>query len=335
MFGIAHARTYSIVKLLPEVDLWVMNKNTTSLKSYAMISEEEQFKIDNISGVQDSYFFLLGRKEFSSLRKRSIEANVIGISKNAPFALPAEFIKGKGKNLAYRTGIFIDSATAKRLSLKLGSRLKTGKITSTVVGIFSCPKTISSTPLIITTLDWAKYLTRNDQRTSPFLLIKKKEHADTAALKKQINQMDKLIAYDQGEFKKLILSNIVKETGLPSAFTSVVICGLILAIGIILSQISAATNLSSQELTLYRTLGGSKLVLFGLALSYGLTAVFSAMVLALFYHIIMLATFPPGAFVFAPNGEIIALTLFISIVSACAVASFKVHSIRNTGATAT
>lgn len=332
MFVVAHARTYSIVKVLPKVDLWVMDENTHALREGGGLRDDDLFKINSIPGVEDSCPLYMGKKEFSSLVKKHVNATIIGINKNASFAFPSEFTKGKSQNLTYKTGILTDSVTAKKLSLKLGSRLKTDRINSTVVGIFSYPKRIASTPLIITSLDWAKKLTKSTNAGFPYLLIKKVQGADANAIKKQISHIRNIKAYDQSEFKKMILNSVMKETGLPTAFLSVVICGLILAVGIILSQIFSIIELATEELTLYKTLGGANLKLLGISLFYVLTSILAALFLALVYHFILITLMPSSTFVFPPNGDIVFLVGICSVMTAVFASIIKGQSIKTLGA---
>ncbi len=332
MFGVALTRTYSIVKLLPNVDVWVMDQNTKSFSQTGGLSDQDLFKIKSLEGVSETSPLYIAKNEFSSLTKRRLDANIVGIDLNTSFAFPINFTKGKPQNLHYESGILVDGLTSKKLSLRLGSRLKSANINSTIVGIFSYPKRIAQPPLVITSIDWAKKITKNHHQNFPFILIKKNPSTDVKKLKVAIEEATRLKAFDKSEFSKLILATTMKDTGLPHAFFAVVLCGLILAVGIILATLISISEQIQGELLLYKTLGASKETIIGLILFNTFLTVTAAIILALTFNMALLIFMPAGTFVFSPNFDIVAIITFCSFITAAIVALSKATLIKVEGA---
>lgn len=319
--------------MLPEVDLWVMDKNTTSLENSKELSDHDLFSVSSIQSVKQTSLASIFQTEFSSLTRKKLKATLIGVEKSKQFAFPEEFIRGTPQNLVYPTGVLADAKTARKLSLKMGSRIKSGHDYSTLVGTFIMPKKMSQTPLIITSLEWAQKISQSIPEKSSFLLIKATPRANLNILKAQINKIGELKAYDASEFKKMIQANTSKQNSFNSAFSSILITGMILAISLIAAQFYSISKVTNQELTIYKTLGATKLQLITLSYIYHAACFGVSMLLSFVYHLVLTAMIPLGAIVVMPSIQIVFLTMIFSLGVAALVTLFQSNRYQILGAT--
>ncbi len=328
MFGVAWARTYSLVSLLPDVDIWVMDRNTNVLNpAHRLHDNHDLSKIKALEGVKGASFLCSTKAHFSTPLKKNLEPHLIGIDPKSPFGLPENFLKGKPQNLNYENGVFVDQATSKKYSLRIGSKLKSAEKLTTVVGIFAYPKTFGQKPLFITSLEHIK----EGGQSFPFIIVKKQGDANAKQLKQVIEKTTHLKAYDKSEFIRLILDSTMKDAHLPNAFSAVVICGLLLALGICLSTLISLFDIVTPELVLYKTLGSSKIKLLGLVLIISYSVIALGLFLAFIYNLCLLAILPQGTYAFLPRFEILFLLFLGSILSATLIGFVKVSTLKTLG----
>ena len=332
MFGVALTRTYSLVKMLPNVDIWVMDQNTKAFSNTFNLERLDLLKIKGISGVQEVSPLYSNSAPITTLLKKQLETTIIGVDPKVSFGLPVSFIQGKAQNISYEGGSFIDSLTSKKQKLRIGSKIKTSGTSSTIVGVFSYPKTFGQSPLLISSIDHAKKLTKESSGGFPFILVKKLPGANGSILKSQIEKATHLRAFDKSEFISLILAKSMQDAGLPSAFSAVVICGVTLAMGIILATLFSLSENSKRELTIYKSVGASNISISFILAFYSITTISIALAAALSYHFFLITFMPSGTFVFAPNMQIVLYILGGAYLTGVIVSLLSGSSIKTVGA---
>ena len=125
------------------------------------------------------------------------------------------------------------SKFAKRgITLKLGATFEINDKEARVVGICESERSFLGQPYVFTTYQRALEYSPPQRKLLSFVLVKPKQGVPTAELLQRINNIGGLRAFEETHFKWTTLMWYIQNTGIPIAFGTVVILGIVVGIAI-------------------------------------------------------------------------------------------------------
>ncbi|MDP4708629.1 MAG: FtsX-like permease family protein [Rickettsiaceae bacterium] len=236
-------RTYSVVKDVPEPDIWVMDPGVKFVEKSKPIRDIELLKVRGIKGVLWAVPMYKGATSvklpdgtFTSVDLTGLDdATLIG----APYRIPTNMLN----NFKRPNAVFVDiNAANTRLrvnigdnqsrALSIGDTLEINDKRAIVVGMVKTTRNFIIEPQMFTTYSNAIHYTPQDRKSLGYILVKAKHGINHDALAEKIINITKLEAQTTEQFKQHNLDYWLHNTGIPINFGITVLLGFIVGAAI-------------------------------------------------------------------------------------------------------
>jgi putative ABC transport system permease protein len=236
-------RTYSVVKDIPEPDIWVMDPGVKFVEKSKPIRDIELLKIRGIKGVlwavpmyKSATSIKLPDGTIASVDLTGLDdTTLIG----APYRIPASELKDFKRPHA----VFVDiDAANTRLRVNLGNNqsralavgdtLEINDKHAIIVGMVKTTRNFIIEPQIFTSYSNALLYSTQDRKNLAYILVKAKNGVNHNALAQKIINITKLEAQTVEQFKQHNLDYWMNNTGIPINFGITVLLGFIVGAAI-------------------------------------------------------------------------------------------------------
>ena len=240
-------RTFGFITDTSQADIWVMDKQVRFIDDVKPLRDTQLYLVRGIEGVKWAVPFYKGLLK-ARLRGGNFQmCNVIGIDDSTLIGGPPRMREGEISDLRLVDAIIVNKVGADEMlaengiynpekkpviPLRVGEVLEINDRRAQVVGICDSSRTFQSQPVIYTTYNRALNYAPPERKQLSYILVKAQDGVSPKELCRMINARSDLVAYTNGEFKKLTFDYYMENTGIPLNFGIAVLLGVIIGMAI-------------------------------------------------------------------------------------------------------
>jgi len=240
-------RTFGFITDTAQADIWVMDKQVQFIDDVKPLRDTQLYLVRGIEGVKWAVPFYKGLLK-ARMRSGNFQmCNVIGIDDATLIGGPPRMREGEISDLRLVDAIIVNKVGADEMlaengiynpekkpviPLRVGEVLEINDRRAQVVGICDSSRTFQSQPVIYTTYNRALNYAPPERKQLSYILVKAQDGLSAKELCRRISAHSGLVAYTNGEFKKLTFDYYMKNTGIPLNFGIAVLLGVIIGMAI-------------------------------------------------------------------------------------------------------
>ncbi|MBL7685728.1 MAG: FtsX-like permease family protein [Deltaproteobacteria bacterium] len=228
--GIMHW-TSSSIRLL-KTPLWVMDKNVQQVEETKPMEDTDADKIRSVPGVAWAVpiFYNIVKAKLSDGDYKN--AMLVGLDSNTLIGRPAQMLEGKIEDIRLPDAILIDDLAVKRFHLKMGDTMELNDKHARIVGVFKAERSFTGNPYFITTFDRAVFFAPPTRKVVSFVLAAPMPNQNPLEVVKSIEERTGLRARTEDQFSWDTIWWFIRNTGIPIAFGTTVLLGMIVGIAV-------------------------------------------------------------------------------------------------------
>lgn len=235
-------RTYSFIRDIGGVDIWVMDPGVQYVEEYKPLRDTDLARVRGVDGVKWAAPMY---KNFFTAKLPDGSTRTIGLTglDDATLVGAPKMHTGSLEDIRKADGVIVDYEAAKtklRVSLPqggdrplmIGDELELNDVRAVVVAYAKVSRDFTLQPAVYTTYSRALSFTPPERRKLTYILVKAKDEGGAKTLAGEIEKRTQLKALTHDEFKDLTLNYWMTETGIPINFGISVALGFIVGAAI-------------------------------------------------------------------------------------------------------
>lgn len=235
-FGLL-GRASSVVNDVREADIWVMDPSVKTIDVPYPLRDTELPRVRGVEGVAWAVPFFKSTVQVRTVQGTLENAIMLGIDDASLVGVPDEFVLGSIDDLTLPDAIAVNPAGFRLLfpgeELDLGRVLELNDNRAVIVAIVDAAPAFAANLTIYTRYSLAEQYTNTGRNQLSFVLAKSAEGSDAEAVAAAIAERTELQALTSEEFRWESIMYVLKNTGIPVSFGTVVSLGLIIGIAIV------------------------------------------------------------------------------------------------------
>ncbi len=231
------SRAGAIVDDVPEADIWVMDPGVKNLDTIFPMRDTELGRVRGVEGVEWAVPFF---KSMATVRTGSGELEstlLLGADDNSLIGIPQQFVLGEPEDLRRPDAVAVSkdgfSKVWRDQPLALGKTVELNDRRAVVVAIVKDSPKFTSSITFFTRYSQAMVYTNNGRNQLSFLLVKSVPGSDPEEVAFRIKQQTGLLALTSTAFRKRAVDYVVKNTGIPVSFGTVIVLGIIVGVSVV------------------------------------------------------------------------------------------------------
>ncbi|MEM9752773.1 MAG: ABC transporter permease [Planctomycetota bacterium] len=235
-FGLL-GRASSVVNDVREANLWVMDPSVKTIDVPYPLRDTQLGRVRGVEGVEWAVPLFKAQAQVRT-RGGNLENSVIlGIDDASLVGVPDQFLLGTIDDLTMPDAIAVNPAGYRLLfpgeELSLGKTLELNDRRAKIVAIIDASPAFAANLTIFTRYSLATSFTNNGRNDLSFILAKSAPGSDPEAVTAAITEQTGLKAVTSAQFRWESIVYILKNTGIPVSFGTVVLLGVIIGIAIV------------------------------------------------------------------------------------------------------
>ncbi|MDX2148670.1 MAG: ABC transporter permease [Planctomycetota bacterium] len=235
-FGLL-GRASSVVNDVREADIWVMDPAVTTIDVPFPLRETELPRVRGVQGVSWAVPFFKAVVQVRTREGKLENAVILGIDDASLVGVPDTFQLGSIEDLAQPDAIAVNPAGFRLLfpgeELDQGREIELNDRRARIVAIVDAAPAFAANLTIFCRYSLATQYTNNGRNALSFIVAKTEPGRDPAEVARGIADKTGLKASTSAEFRMESIDYILKNTGIPVSFGTVVILGVIIGIAIV------------------------------------------------------------------------------------------------------
>lgn len=235
-FGLL-GRASSVVNDVREADIWVMDPSVKTIDVPFPLRDTELGRVRGVEGVAWAVPFFKSQVQVRTRGGKLENSVILGIDDASLVGVPDEFVLGAIENLAQPDAIAINPTGFRLLfpgePLDLGREIEVNDRRAKIVAIVDASAAFAANLTIFTRYSLATQYTNNGRNELSFILAKAAENESPDAVAARIAERTRLKAITSREFRTESIAYILKNTGIPVSFGTVVVLGAIIGVAIV------------------------------------------------------------------------------------------------------
>jgi putative ABC transport system permease protein len=235
-FGLL-ARASSVVNDVREAELWVMDPSVQTIEVPYPLRDTELGRVRGIEGVAWAVPFFKAQVIVRTREGRLENGALLGIDDASLVGVPDEFLQGSIEDLSRPDAIAMNPAGFRLLfpgeQPELGREIEINDRRARIAAIVDASAAFTSNLTIYTRYSLAKQYTNNGRNVLSFVLAKPAPGLEAGVVAQRIAARTGLKAVTTSEFRLESILYILKTTGIPVSFGTVVLLGAIIGVAIV------------------------------------------------------------------------------------------------------
>ena len=235
-FGLL-GRASSVVNDVREADIWVMDPSVKTIDVPFPLRDTVLPRVRGVEGVAWAVPFFKATVQVRTRGGALENAVILGIDDASLVGVPDAFVLGSIDDLAMPDSIAVNPAGFRLLFP--GAELDTGRVIelndrrAQIVAIVDAAPAFAANLTVYTRYSLATRYTNNGRNQLSFVLAKASDPAQTEAVAARIAEDTELKAITSEQLRWESIVYILKNTGIPVSFGTVVLLGAIIGIAIV------------------------------------------------------------------------------------------------------
>ena len=235
-FGLL-GRASSVVSDVREADIWVMDPSVKTVDAPFPLRDTVLQRVRGVEGVEWAVPFFRANVQVRTREGTLENAILLGIDDASLVGVPDNFMLGSIDDLAMPDAIAMNPAGFRLLfpgeELDVGRTLELNDRRARIAAIVDASPAFSANLSIYTRYSLATAYTNNGRNQLSFVLAKSAEGADRQAVVESIGEETGLKVVTGEQFRMESIVYILKNTGIPVSFGTVVILGALIGVAIV------------------------------------------------------------------------------------------------------
>ena len=235
-FGLL-GRASSVVNDVREADIWVMDPSVKTVDAPFPLRDTVLQRVRGVEGVEWAVPFFRANVQVRTREGTLENAILLGIDDASLVGVPDNFMLGSIDDLAMPDAIAMNPAGFRLLfpgeELDVGRTLELNDRRARIAAIVDASPAFSANLSIYTRYSLATAYTNNGRNQLSFVLAKSAEGADRQAVVESIGEETGLKVVTGEQFRMESIVYILKNTGIPVSFGTVVILGALIGVAIV------------------------------------------------------------------------------------------------------
>ncbi len=235
-FGLL-GRASSVVNDVREANVWVMDPSVKTIDVPFPLRDTELPRVRGVEGVAWAVPFFKATVQVRTRAGALENAIVLGIDDASLVGVPDAFVLGSIDDLTMPDSIAVNPAGFRLLfpgeALDVGRVLELNDRRAKIVAIVDAAPAFAANLTIYTRYSLATRYTNNGRNQLSFVLAKTAEGEDPEAVAARISEQTGLKAVTSPELRWESILYILKNTGIPVSFGTVVALGAIIGVAIV------------------------------------------------------------------------------------------------------
>jgi putative ABC transport system permease protein len=220
-----------------QVPVWVADAKVEQVNEVVPLREIDLQRVRSIPGVQWAVplFWSIQQSRLPDGTFQAIQ--LTGLDSATLVGRPARLLEGRVEDLRLPNAVIVDQVAIAKfrkrgITLRVGSTFELNDKEARVVAICETERSFLGQPYVFTTYSRALEYTPPQRKQLSFILVQPKPGVEVSGLIERIRQTGGLRAFASDDFARQTVLWYFKNTGIPIAFGTVVIMGIIVGITI-------------------------------------------------------------------------------------------------------
>jgi putative ABC transport system permease protein len=218
--------------------IWVVEPHVPQINEVRTMRDVELQKVRTVKSVKWAMPIMWGIIQARGFEGEYSNVQLIGFDSSTLAGIPRKLVEGSYYDLFQPKTVIVDEFMVERLGLKngrsahIGDEFEINDLRATIVGICKAERSFFNYPYVCTTYQHAREYLPKQRRMLSFVIAEPKEGFTAEETARQIERETKMKAYTDEEFAWSTIWWFIKKTGVPIAFGTTVILGLIVGIAV-------------------------------------------------------------------------------------------------------
>jgi putative ABC transport system permease protein len=227
----------SILRNCP-AKIWVVEPHVQQANEIRTMRDIELQKVRTVKSVKWAMPMMWGVIQARALDGEYFNVQLIGFDSSTLAGIPRKLVEGSYFDLFQPKTVIVDQLAIERLgytngrNAHIGDEFEINDLKAKIVGICKAERSFFNYPYVCTTYQHAREYLPKQRRMLSFILAEPKDGFTAEETARQISKETKLKAYTEDEFAWSTIWWFIKKTGVPIAFGTTVILGLIVGIAV-------------------------------------------------------------------------------------------------------
>lgn len=231
------SRAASVIRDAREVDLWVMDPAVETVDATYPMRDTALSRVRGVEGVAWAVPFYKANVQIRTREGKLSSGLLLGVDDASLVGVPDEFVLGSPENLRQPDAIALNPFGYHLLfpgqPLQLGGELELNDRRAVIRGIVDASPVFSGNAIIYARYDQAIGYTNTGRNQLSFVIGKAAEGTDPETVALRIQDRTGLRARSSDQFAGDSILYIIRNTGIPISFGTVVLLGVIIGIAIV------------------------------------------------------------------------------------------------------
>ncbi len=231
------SRAGAVIDDVPAANIWVMDPGVKNLDTIFPLRDSELGRVRGVEGVLWAVPFF---KSGATIRTENGElesAIMIGADDNSLIGLPPNFVMGSAEDLRRPDAVAVGLDGFGRVwpgePISIGKTVELNDRRAVVAAIVKDSPKFTSAITFFTRYSQALAYTNNGRNQLSFLLVRSVNDQSPEVVAKRIEEQTGLLALTSQEFRERAVMYVVKNTGIPVSFGTVITLGVLVGISVV------------------------------------------------------------------------------------------------------
>lgn len=230
-------RAGSAVTDAAEADIWVMDPGVTTLDIVLPMRDTELPRVRGVEGVAWAVPLFRGGGTVRTPAGTVEATTVYGVDDSALVGVPQVTLAGRLEDLRRADAVAVDADGYRRIwpgrPYEVGQAFELNDCRAVVAAVVQASPSFASGPIVYTRYSQALQYTNNGRNQLSFILAKSEPGRDPDAVATAITARTGLRAAPTAAFKQDNVQFVIKNTGIPTSFATVVALGVIVGVCVV------------------------------------------------------------------------------------------------------
>ncbi len=231
------SRAASVIRDAREVDLWVMDPAVETIDTTYPMRDTALARVRGVEGVAWAVPFYKANVQIRTRDGKLSSGLLLGVDDVSLVGIPDEFVLGSPVNLREPDAIAINPFGFSLLfpgqPQQLGGELELNDRRAVIRGIIDASPVFSGNAIIYSRYDQAVGYTNTGRNQLTFVVAKAVTGQSPETVARRIEDRTGLRARSSDEFSADSIGYIIKNTGIPISFGTVVVLGIVIGIAVV------------------------------------------------------------------------------------------------------
>ncbi len=231
------SRAGAVIDDVPEANLWIMDPGVKNLDTVFPLRDTELGRVRGVAGVQWAVPFFKSNAIVRTASGELESALLIGADDNSLIGLPPKFVLGSAEDLRRPDAVAIGEDGFGKVwrgeKISLGKIVELNDRRAVVVAVVKDSPKFTSSITFFTRYSQALEYTNNGRNQLSFLLARTEDGVSPELVTQRIHEQTGLLALTSKDFRERAIMYVVRNTGIPISFGTVICLGVIVGISVV------------------------------------------------------------------------------------------------------